>query len=336
MLPQSNILLSSGGQIAVIADQTVAHLHSGALAEQLPTNTPILTFPSGEASKSLATAATIFDQLARLRFERGGVIVAFGGGVAGDLAGFVAGAWLRGGQWIQVPTTLLAAVDASVGGKTGVNLSAGKNLVGVFHQPSAVIIDTDFLTTLPDRDFVAGLAETVKQAALRDPEFLEWHESRADAIGAREADTIAALIARNCELKADIVARDEREAGLRAILNYGHTIGHAVEHLLGYDLRHGECVALGILVENEIACRRGVFPRVEADRVAALLARLKLPQRLPRPVSADAVLNACRVDKKVRRGAINFVLLRAIGQPWQVGDVTADEVTAALAVVQPT
>ncbi len=277
----------------------------------------------------------IFDRLAQLRFERDGLIIAFGGGVAGDLAGFVAGTWLRGVRWVQLPTTLLSAVDASVGGKTGVNLSAGKNLVGVFHQPSAVIVDTDFLTTLSDRDFVAGLAETVKQAAIRDPEFLEWHEAHAGTLVAREPHTIAMLIARNCELKADIVARDEREAGLRAILNYGHTIGHALEHLLEYDLRHGECVALGILVENEIACRRGVLPQTDADRLAALLARLRLPQRLVKPVAADDVLHACRVDKKVRAGAVNFVLLRAIGQPWQVADVSADEVAAALAVIQP-
>ena len=346
MLPKSNVVMASGGQLAVVADQTVAEFHSGALTEQLPTGTPFLTFPSGEASKSLVTAATIFDRLAQLRFERGGVIIAFGGGVAGDLAGFVACTWLRGVRWIQVPTTLLAAVDASVGGKTGVNLATGKNLVGVFHQPAAVIIDTDFLATLPDRDFVAGFAETVKQAAIRDPDFLkqaairdpdflEWHETHADALGARDAEAVAALIARNCELKADIVARDEREASLRAILNYGHTIGHALEHLLEYDLRHGECVALGILVENEIACRRGVLSRAEADRVTALLARLKLPDRLPRPVSAEDVLCACRVDKKVRAGAVNFVLLRAIGRPWQTADVSADEVAGALTVIAP-
>jgi 3-dehydroquinate synthase len=335
MLQNGNILPSATPQIAIIADSHVADLHLHNLSDSIPRSVLTVTFPPGENSKSLPTAMEIYDRLAAAHFERSGVIIAFGGGVAGDLAGFVAATWQRGVRLIQVPTTLLAAVDASVGGKTGVNLTAGKNLVGVFHQPIAVIIDTDFLATLPPRDFRAGLAETVKQAAARAPDFLVWHEEQAEPLAARDADATETLIARNCAIKAEIVALDERESGLRAILNYGHTIGHAIEHLLAYELRHGECVALGMLVENEIAARRGVLARADADRIHALLGRLGLPLHLPRPINTTDVVAACRLDKKVRDQAIHFVLLRAIGMPWQVADVTDAEITAALPIVQP-
>lgn len=322
-------------QIVVIADETVAGLHLSRLRSHLPANSLVLTFPPGETSKSLAQVERLYGHLAQARIERGSVIVTLGGGVASDLGGFVAATWLRGVQFVPIPTTLLAAIDASVGGKTGVNLSAGKNLVGAFHQPRAVIVDTDFLQTLPDREVTAGLAESVKHAAVRDVAFLEWHEQHAEALLARDADTTAELVARNCEIKAGIVGLDEREAGLRAILNYGHTIGHALEHLLGYELRHGECVALGMLVENELACMRGLLPRAAAERIRGLLQRLGLPPRLPQAVDGVQVVAACRLDKKVRSGAINFVLLRDLGQPVRVADVSDAEIVAALGTIQP-
>lgn len=303
----------------------------------------MLMFPSGETSKSLRQVERLCDELARLRVERDGLLLAFGGGVAGDLGGFVAAAWLRGIAFIQVPTTLLSAVDASVGGKTGVNLRAGKNLVGAFHQPRAVVIDTRFLATLPRRDFAAGLAESVKHAAIREPAFLDWHEVHANALAgfpegtsSATADILAELIGRNCAIKAAIVGCDEREAGLRAILNYGHTIGHALEHLLEYELRHGESVALGMRVENEIARRRGWLSATDAERMAVLLDRLGLPPRLPRALDPGSVWAACQVDKKARDGRVNFVLLRALGQPERVADVTEAEVAAALPAVQAT
>jgi 3-dehydroquinate synthase len=322
-------------QVAVIADQTVADLHLEHLKPYLTPGAVVLTFPPGEASKSLQAAERLYAKLALARVERSGVIVAFGGGVAGDLAGFVAATWLRGVRFIQVPTTLLAAVDASVGGKTGVNLPAGKNLVGAFHQPQAVIIDTEFLHTLSAVDYSAGLAESVKHAAIRDPGLLEWHEASAERIMARETEVVSELVARNCTIKAAVVAQDEREAGLRAILNYGHTIGHAIEHLLGYELRHGQCVALGMIAENELACVRGLLARPEAERIRALLARLGLPVRLPRPVRAENVAAACRLDKKVRDAAVNFVLLERIGQARRVADVSDGEMAAALGAIQP-
>lgn len=322
-------------QLVVIADQTVAQLHLGTLLAALPAEPTVLLFPAGEGSKSLASVQRLCEQLARARIERDAIVIAFGGGVAGDLAGFVAATWLRGVRFVQVPTTLLAAVDASVGGKTGVNLAAGKNLVGAFHQPVAVVIDTDLLSTLPARDFAAGLAESVKHAAIRDPDFLAWHENHADRILAQEADVLAELIAHNCEIKADIVARDEREMGLRAILNYGHTIGHAIERLLDYELRHGECVALGMLAANELAGRRGWLPRAQADRLRALVDRLGLPLRLRRGLAPDVVWSVCQRDKKVRGGSVNFVLLRGLGEPVRVADVSRTDVEAALERIQP-
>lgn len=322
----------TAAQVVAIADRAVADLHLAALCECLPPLAAVLTFPPGEASKSLPEAERLYAGLAAARVERGGLIVALGGGVAGDLAGFVAATWLRGIPFVQVPTTLLAAVDASVGGKTGVDLPAGKNLVGAFHQPAGVFVDLDFLKTLPERDFRAGLAESVKHGAIRAPELLAWQEAHSAELARGEPGLVAELIARNCEIKADVVSRDEREAGLRAILNHGHTIGHAIEHLLGYELRHGECVALGMVVENEIAVRRGLLLPDVAQRIARLLEAFGLPVRLPRGLGASAVWEACQVDKKVRSGAVHFVLLRDIGETLRIADVTADEVAEALRV----
>jgi 3-dehydroquinate synthase len=322
------------GQVAVVADQTVADLHIDKLRSLLPDSTLVLTFPAGEASKSLDRAREVYERLGQARIERSGVIVTFGGGVAVDLGGFVAGTWLRGVRLVHVPTTTLACVDASVGGKTAVNLSAGKNLVGVFHQPIMVIVDTDFLATLPERDFVAGLAESVKQALVRDRAFFDWQETQIGTLRARDAGAISELIARGCAIKAEIVSQDEREAGLRAILNYGHTIGHALEQLLEYELRHGECVGLGMLVENALACARGVLARADADRIRDLLTKLGLPVRLPRPVDPGEVLQLCRLDKKTVGGALQFVLISGIGQPVRAADVTGPEIAAALAAIR--
>lgn len=323
-------------QIVVVADQAVADLHLRRLLSCLPSSPLVVTFPPGEESKSLETVRQVYDRLAKARVARDAVVVSFGGGVACDIGGFVAATWHRGVRSVLVPTTLLAAVDASVGGKTGVNLPAGKNLVGAFHQPAAVIIDTHFLQTLPDNEFTSGLAESAKHAVVRDPEFLMWHELHADAILRHDPGVVEALIARNCALKAEIVGLDEREAGLRAILNHGHTIGHALEHLLDYTWRHGECVALGMVAENALACARGMLPRPTAARIRTLLERLGLPLRLPRAVDAAAVAAVCRVDKKVRGGRVNFVLLRDIGRPERVADVSDEELRGALEAIQPT
>lgn len=335
LLRSEGLALDRCETVVVITDETVGDLHLPALTGCLPGKICTCTVAAGEQSKSLATAESIYSQLADARVERNDVIVAFGGGVVGDLAGFVAATWMRGIRFIQVPTTLEAVIDASVGGKTGLNLPAGKNLVGAFHQPIAVIVDTDFLVTLPERDYRAGLAESVKHAAIRDPAFLDWQEANVSAIVGRQADILEELIARNCRIKADVVAADEREAGLRAILNHGHTVGHAVEHLCQYALRHGECVALGILVENEIAVRRGILAQEAADRIAALIASLGLPTHMPATLDAAAVPPLCRLDKKVRGGAVVFVLLKRIGDTTMVHDVSDAEIQTAMAVIQP-
>lgn len=337
-LPQlGNILsrLSSVETLAVIADETVAGLHMDKLAAVLPHPHVLLTIPGGEASKSLETAARLYDGLAAARIGRKDIVITFGGGVVGDLGGFVAATWLRGVKFIQIPTTLEAAIDASVGGKTAVNHSSGKNLIGAFHQPIAVIAETAFLETLPPREYLAGLAESVKQAAVRDGTFFAWHEANATAILERAPDALIELIARNCEIKAEVVAKDEREDSLRAILNHGHTLGHAIEHLLGYELRHGECVALGMLAENELATARGLLPRGAADRVRALIERLGLRTRLPRPLSTEDVLAACRMDKKARAGSIYFSLISAIGVPQVVSGLRDEEIAAAMTTITP-
>ena len=266
----------------------------------------IIAFPAGEASKSVSQISRIHDGLAEARIGRRDLILTFGGGVAGDLGGFAAATWLRGVRFIQVPTTLAAAVDASIGGKTGINHASGKNLIGAFHQPSAVVVDTELLETLAARDFVAGLAESVKHAAIREGPFLDWHVQQAESIRTREPSVVEELIARNCALKAGVVECDERESDLRMILNHGHTIGHAFEHLLEYELRHGECVALGMLAENEIACGRGLLSGSEAQRIARLLAGFGLPIRLPRKLGPADVAEVCQSDKKARGRSRDF------------------------------
>ncbi|MGD8453735.1 MAG: 3-dehydroquinate synthase [Phycisphaerae bacterium] len=322
-------------QVVIIADQRVADLHLDALRAALPVQPIVLMVPPGEATKSLEHLSGLYDALAEAHVERGDVILAFGGGVVGDLAGFAAATWLRGIPVVQVPTTLLAAVDASVGGKTGINHPTGKNLIGAFHQPAAVVIDTEFLSTLPARDFAAGLAESVKHSLIRDSQSFLWHEEHVDAIVARDDAMVTDLIARNCTVKSGVVAEDEREHGLRAILNFGHTIGHALEHLLDYELRHGECVGLGMIAANEVAWARGLLDGATAERCVALLGRLGLPVRLPRPLAAGDVVRVCRHDKKVRGGAIHFILLTGLGQTVRVGDVTDAEIAGAVEVLQP-
>ncbi|MBN2446084.1 MAG: 3-dehydroquinate synthase [Phycisphaerae bacterium] len=323
--------LSGVSKTLVIADEYVANLHLDTLSSVIGLPTAVLTFPRGEQSKSLGVYSKLLDGVADARLERNDLIITLGGGVAGDLGGFVAATWLRGIRFIQVPTTTEAAVDASVGGKTAINLPAGKNLVGAFHQPSAVIIDTDFLATLDQRDFVAGLGESVKHAAIRAPAFLTWHEDHATEILSHAPDVIADLIARNCEIKADVVGQDERERNVRAILNHGHTIGHAIELLCEYELRHGECVALGMVAENEIAERRGRLDAGTAGRIRHLLEQLGLPMHLPKDLPAEDLRDACQMDKKNVGGMMNYVLLRGLGEPVRVSDVTDAEFDAAIA-----
>lgn len=320
-------------RFAIVADATVASLHLPSILAALARRTPaaVLQVPPGEASKTLASAERLYGGLADAKIGRDGLVLALGGGMIGDLAGFVAATWLRGIPFVFCPTTTEAAIDAAIGGKTAINHPAGKNLIGAFHAAAAVVIDSDFLRTLPARDFSAGLAESVKHALIADGAFLDWHEQEAARLLAREADAVTALILRNCGIKADVVARDARERDWRAVLNFGHTVGHALEHVLGFELRHGECVALGIIAENEIARARGWLDAAVCERVRSLLAALGLPTRLPRPVSPGEAWAAARVDKKVRGGAVRCVLLRGLAKPELSVPIERTEMDAAVA-----
>jgi len=280
----------------------------------------------GEAQKTLGNVALIIDALVAARLNRDGLVLALGGGVVGDVAGFAAASYQRGIAIVQLPTTLLAMVDSSVGGKTGVNHPGGKNLIGAFHQPSAVIADTDTLSTLPDRELRAGLAEIVKAALVADAGFFGWLESNVGRVLAREPGPLAEAIRRACAVKAGIVAEDEREQGARALLNLGHTFGHAIEAGAGYGtVLHGEAVAAGIVLAAELSARTGRLPAAGAARIRALLSAAGLPVDPPR-IGRARMLELMAMDKKVKGGAIRLVLLDDIGRAV----VTADYPHAAL------
>jgi len=323
---------------ALISDTTVAELYAQRALDSLagggfsPT---LITVEPGEASKSLAVAANLYHRLAEIRLERRCPIIALGGGVVGDLAGFVAATWLRGVPFVQVPTTLEADIDASVGGKTAVNHPSGKNLVGAFYQPLAVVIDVTCLHTLEQRDVRAGLAESVKHGVIRDAAFFAWQQERVGEIAQLDEQVFAELIRLNCRIKAEVVALDEREQGVRAILNFGHTVGHAIESQCRFTLRHGECVGLGMVAANHIAVGRGLLDRDSAGQISDLLERLGLPLRLPEPITPAALIDRMQLDKKVLAGKVRFVLAERIGQVLLVDDVSQDEMAAAIATVQP-
>jgi 3-dehydroquinate synthase len=295
--------------------------------------------PPGEGAKTLAQAGDLYDRMLRAGLDRGGVVVGLGGGVVTDLAGFVAATYMRGVAWVAVSTSLLGQVDASVGGKTGVDHPECKNLIGAFHQPAAVLADVGTLATLPDEELRTGLAEVVKHAMIRDAALLERLEADAGALLARDPAVLEAVVARNVEIKAEVVSADEREGGLRRILNYGHTVGHAIESyameagaaLGGGPATHGRAVALGMVAEARIARRRGLLAEDAERRQRQVLARLGLPVTLNEPLDAERCLALARHDKKAEAGRLRFVLPEAVGRVVQADDVTDDEVRVALA-----
>ena len=281
--------------------------------------------PAGEDLKTLDTVGLIYDHVLRRGADRQSAVIALGGGVVGDIAGFAAATLLRGIAVVQIPTTLLAMVDSSVGGKTGVNHPAGKNLIGAFWQPTFVGIDLLLLATLPDDELRAGLAEVIKYGVIADAEMFKYIEENLDRALVRDGEVLAHLVQRSCEIKADVVARDEREGGVRAILNFGHTIGHAAEVLTNYNtLRHGEAVAMGMVAATHMAQERSWIDAVDVDRIEALVSRTGLPVRLPK-FSPDEYWDAMRSDKKVRDGRPRFILPDAIGSVRLADDVTRAE-----------
>jgi 3-dehydroquinate synthase len=332
-------------RVAIISDETVAGLHLDRLTRSLTAvgidSTPILVAP-GEKSKGFATLETVTNAILSARLERGDIVIAFGGGVIGDLAGFAAGITRRGMGFIQMPTSLLAQVDSSVGGKTGINTAHGKNLVGVFYQPQLVLADTDVLDTLTPREFRAGYAEVAKYGLIDRPDFFAWLEKNWRGIfdgGPERTEAIAV----SCQSKADVVARDERETGDRALLNLGHTFGHALETATNYDsgrLVHGEGVAIGMVLAHQFSAKMNLASPDDAARVEAHLRQVGLPVSIDdipgnRP-SAEKLMDYIAQDKKVARGALTFILTRGIGQSFIAKDVPPSAVLSFLQEKHPT
>ncbi len=305
-----------GRQVMVVSNETVAPLYLDKVLLALTGfHCDSVILPDGEKYKTLDTLNTIFTALLGKRHDRSTTLVALGGGVIGDLAGFAAASYQRGVNFIQIPTTLLAQVDSSVGGKTGVNHPLGKNMIGAFYQPRCVIADTDTLNTLPERELGAGMAEIIKYGLIRDAEFFVWLEKNIEALRAREPTALAFAIERSCRNKAEVVARDERESGERALLNFGHTFGHAIETGLGYGVwLHGEAIAAGMAMAADLSCRLGWISAADRQRIEALLLRAHLPVRAPAEIGSGPFLDLMAVDKKVSGGKLRLILLKGIGQ----------------------
>jgi 3-dehydroquinate synthase len=302
--------LIQGRRVAIVTDEHVDHLYARRISGQL-NGAQVFVMQSGESAKTRDTWARITDDLLAAGYARDTLIVAAGGGVVGDLAGFVAATYMRGVPFVQIPTTLLAMIDASVGGKTGVDTAAGKNLVGAFHQPSLVVADPTVLATLPANHFRAGLAEALKHGVIADAGYFERIAASREAT-ARDERTLTELIAESVRIKASIVARDERESGLRKVLNFGHTIGHAIESVSNYALLHGEAVAIGMALESALAERLGVAKPGTADAIRDALGAIGLPTMFP-ALDPSAVLAATKSDKKARAGRVEFALPHKVG-----------------------
>ena len=321
-----------GASAALITSDRIAPFYARAMAQaltRLGARVIEIVVPDGEGAKTWEVLDTVHDALLANRCDRKTTIVALGGGVIGDLAGFAAATYQRGIPFIQVPTTLLALVDSSVGGKTAINHPRGKNMIGAFHQPRLVLADTDTLKTLPDREFRSGLAEVIKYGFIYDYAFLEWLEANMDALLVRDAGALTHAIKRSCEIKAEIVAQDERETGIRAWLNLGHTFGHAIEAGLGYgEWLHGEAVAAGMVTAAELSRLQGHLSVADVSRVRRLVQRAGLPTASPQ-LGQQRYFDLMRIDKKAEDGAIRYVLLKRLGEAY-VAAVPDEQVVPAL------
>ena len=322
-----------GADCLIVSNETVGPVYLERLARNLPgRNVTSMLLKDGEAWKTLESAAAILDRLVELKARRDVTVMALGGGVVGDIAGFAAACYMRGVAFVQVPTTLLAQVDSSVGGKTGVNHSGGKNLIGAFHQPRLVLVDTDTLATLPQREFRAGLAEVIKHGAIADADFFAWLEQNIPDLLARDPGALARAIERSCEIKAAVVSEDEVEEGRRALLNFGHTFGHAIENSVGYgEWLHGEAVAAGMIMAAQLSDIDGR----DRDRLRRLLEAAGLPVAPP-PLSGERLRAAMQLDKKARTGRLRFVLLERLGKAYLSGRIPEsrlDEILGATGTV---
>lgn len=325
----------AGRRVAVVSNPVVAPLYLEAVRQALARAGALAALPilveDGEQAKRWQTLDRVVDALLAEKFGRDSLLVALGGGVVGDLAGFAAAVYQRGIAFIQAPTTLLAQVDSSIGGKTAINHARGKNMVGAFHQPLAVIADIASLDTLPDRELRAGLAEVIKHGFILDPAFVAWLEQNVEKVLARDRAALEFAVLRSCELKAQVVAADERESGMRAVLNFGHTFGHAIEAGAGYgSWLHGEAVAAGMAMAAELSVRAGTLARAEAERIVALIRRAGLPVRGPK-LALTRYLELMQVDKKAAAGQVRFVLLQGIGHAILRGGLDEEVVRESIA-----
>jgi 3-dehydroquinate synthase len=321
-----------GNQVMVVTNETVAPLYLDKTLDALRDfNASSVILPDGEVYKTLDDLNRIFTALLEKRFTRKCTLVALGGGVVGDMAGFAAATYQRGVSFIQVPTTLLSQVDSSVGGKTGVNHALGKNMIGAFYQPLAVLADTKTLNTLDDRQLAAGLAEVIKYGLITDTAFFEWLEEEMDDLVGRDQEKLAIAIERSCACKAAVVAADEKESGQRALLNLGHTFGHAIETGMGYgEWLHGEAVAVGMCQAADLSHRLGWLTQAELDRTLALVARAGLPTKPPEEMSEEKFLSLMSVDKKVLEGKLRLVLLKSIGKAVVSEDFDSSKLSETL------
>jgi len=321
----------TGHDLMIVTNTTVARLYLPKLREQFrDRNVGECILPDGEQHKTLQSVGWVFDALVQQKFNRDATVIALGGGVVGDIAGFAAACYQRGVKYVQMPTTLLAQVDSSVGGKTGVNHSGGKNLIGAFYQPLAVLADTDTLATLPDRELRAGLAEVIKYGCIWDPLLFDWLDQHLPELLERDADALTYAIARSCEIKATVVAQDEREHGLRAILNFGHTFGHAIEAATDYQrFLHGEAVAIGMLMAADFSCRLGLIEPAVKLRIRGLIEQAGLPTEAPK-IGAARALALMQMDKKVLAGALRLVLLEKLGRAVIIGQYPREVLEATL------
>jgi 3-dehydroquinate synthase len=311
-------------QVLVVTNDTVGPLYLSTLEKRL-TNVDYdtIVIPDGEIYKSLDSFNQVISKLMEKKYSRTCILIALGGGVIGDLTGFAAACYQRGVKFIQVPTTLLAQVDSSVGGKTAVNHPLGKNMIGAFHQPCAVYADTETLSTLPDREFSAGLAEVIKYGIIRDTKFFDWLENNIELIMKRDDESMEYTIERSCINKAEVVAEDERESGIRAILNLGHTFGHAIETALNYKgWLHGEAVGCGMLMAADLSMRLGLIDQTKVDRIKSILERTSLPTKIHKDVTLEQMLDNMKVDKKSRDGVLYLILLNDIGEAIITSDYT--------------
>lgn len=325
-----------GSQVCIVTNDTVSRRYLAPLQESLSgyqVNT--ITLADGEKHKNLATLATIYDCLLANKHNRSTTLIALGGGVIGDMTGFAAATYQRGVKFIQIPTTLLSQVDSSVGGKTGVNHALGKNMIGAFHQPQCVIIDTQVLHTLPARELAAGLAEVIKYGLIADSDFFDWLERHHRRLLSDDPEIMAAAIERSCRNKASVVAQDEKETGIRAILNLGHTFGHAIETITGYgQWLHGEAVAAGMAIALELSQRLGWLVRADVDRLKRLLQQVDLPIAPPGDISADQLLDTMQLDKKVIDGNLRLILLKGIGNAVITEAVSRQQIREAIVATQ--